>query len=113
MTMGHRALNWDEWIQLDSYFPKYHGIKSAELQKDFAAHVQYVDNAVTRQACHETYEEIAPWLVRRYPKLFEMSNGFVTNLMTGDRFPYPAGKCNRAAPAKRETNMDTNLLTRA
>jgi hypothetical protein len=32
--------------------------------------VRYVDNAVTRHACFEVYEEHAKYLVQRYPKIF-------------------------------------------
>ncbi|GLI72179.1 hypothetical protein PoHVEF18_000349 [Penicillium ochrochloron] len=37
--MGIRKLSWDNWIEMDSYFLRYHAMKVSELKKDFNAHV--------------------------------------------------------------------------
>ncbi|KAF4238814.1 hypothetical protein CNMCM6805_006190 [Aspergillus fumigatiaffinis] len=55
---------------MDSYFMRCHEVKKAEVEKDLDGHVRYVDNAVTRHACFEVYEEHAKYLVQRYPKIF-------------------------------------------
>jgi hypothetical protein len=60
----------DIWIEMDSYFMRCHEVKKAEVEKDLDGHVRYVDNAVTRHACFEVYEEHAKYLVQRYPKIF-------------------------------------------
>ena len=67
VTMGIRKLNWDNWIEMDSYFLRYHDIKAAELKTNFKEHVKYVDNAVTRDACFELNEELVRHLTHRYP----------------------------------------------
>ena len=92
VTMGIRKMDWNEWIQMDSYFLKYHELKESELKKDLPAHVQYVDNTVTRDACFELYEELAQFLIHRYPSIFQLDNGFLENAITGERFPFPARK---------------------
>ncbi|KAF5003629.1 hypothetical protein FDECE_9835 [Fusarium decemcellulare] len=90
VTMGIRKLDWDNWIEMDSNFLPYHDIKVSELEKDLAAHVQYVDNAVTRDACFEVLEELSTFLTARYPKMFQLQGGFLHNTVTGEKFKYPA-----------------------
>ena len=57
VTMGIRKLDWNNWIEMDSNFMWFHDTKVSELEKDIDAHVQYVDNAVTRDACFEVLED--------------------------------------------------------
>ncbi|KAJ5124921.1 Protein of unknown function DUF3445 [Penicillium bovifimosum] len=89
VTMGIRKLNWDNWIEMDSYFPRYHDLKAAELKKEFKEHIKYVDNAVTRDACFELNEELVRHLTHRYPKIYKLEDGKVHNSLTGEAFPYP------------------------
>lgn len=92
VTMGIRKLDWDNWIEMDSNFLRYHDLKVSELEKDLGAHVQYVDNAVTRDACFEVLEELITYLTRRYPKVFQLNDGTLRNTLTGEKFNYPAGQ---------------------
>lgn len=90
VTMGIRRLGWNDWIQLDSDYFRYHDLKKSELTKDLAAHVQYVDNAVTRDACFELLEELTAYLTARYPSMFQLTGGILKNTATGEEFQYPA-----------------------
>ncbi|KAM5378659.1 hypothetical protein ACJZ2D_004458 [Fusarium nematophilum] len=90
VTMGIRKLDWDSWIEMDSNFLRYHDLKVSELEKDLPAHVQYVDNDVTRDACFEVLEELTAYLTARYPKIFQLSGGVLRNTLTGESFDYPA-----------------------
>ncbi|KAH6869130.1 hypothetical protein B0T10DRAFT_611650 [Thelonectria olida] len=90
VTMGIRKLDWNHWIEMDSNFPRYHDLKVSELEKDLGAHVQYVDNAVTRDACFEVLEELTKYLTGRYPKIFQLEDNTLQNTLTGERFSYPA-----------------------
>jgi hypothetical protein len=90
--MGIRKLDWNEWIEMDSNFIKYHDTKVSELRKDMSAHVQYVDNAVTRDACFETLEELVRYLTHRYPKIFKLNGNMLQNLLTEESFDYPPCK---------------------
>ncbi|KAI9375789.1 hypothetical protein BJX61DRAFT_539520 [Aspergillus egyptiacus] len=90
ITMGIRRMDWDNWIEMDSYFLRYHDTKASELKKDFDAHVKYVDNAVTKNACFEVYEELVTYLTHRYPKIFRLEAGTVHNALTGEQFRFPA-----------------------
>lgn len=33
VTMGLRAMKWDEWIELDNRFLEWHGIKAKRIQE--------------------------------------------------------------------------------
>lgn len=104
VTMGIRKLNWDNWIEMDSYFLRYHDMKAAELKKDFKEHVKYVDNAVTRDACFELNEELVRHLTHRYPKIYRLEEGKVHNSLTGEAFPFPAGKLILSIPAMKHSS---------
>lgn len=90
ITMGIRRVDWNNWIEMDSYFLRYHDIKASELKKDFNEHVKYVDNEVTKDACFEVYEELATFLTHRYPKIFQRKENIIHNTLTTEDFPYPA-----------------------
>ncbi|KAF4985800.1 hypothetical protein FGRMN_11092 [Fusarium graminum] len=96
VTMGIRKLDWNNWIEMDSNFLWYHDTKVSELEKDINAHVQYVDNAVTRDACFEVLEELTVYLTARYPKIFQLSDGILHNTLTGEAFTYPASNPQEA-----------------
>lgn len=89
--MGIRKLDWNNWIELDSNYVRYHDLKVSELEKDIDAHVQYVDDAVTRDACFEMLEELTQYLTHRYPRVFQLSNGTLQNTVTGEKLRFPAG----------------------
>ncbi|KAM0218076.1 hypothetical protein ACHAQD_007012 [Fusarium lateritium] len=96
VTMGIRKLDWNNWIEMDSNFLWYHDLKVSELEKDIDAHVQYVDNAVTRDACFEVLEELTAYLTARYPKIFQLSDGILRNTLTDEAFNYPASNPKEA-----------------
>lgn len=96
--MGIRKLGWDNWIEMDSYFLRYHDMKAAELKKEFNEHVKYVDNAATRDACFELNEELVRYLVHRYPKIYRLEGDKVHNSLTGEKFAFPAGRLNPFSP---------------
>ncbi|EKG14212.1 hypothetical protein MPH_08587 [Macrophomina phaseolina MS6] len=85
--MGIRKLDWSAWIELDANYLRYHATKCAELAKDVGAHVQYRDDAVVRDACREALQELAAFLVARYPGVFAWEDGgCVRNKATGEVF---------------------------
>lgn len=98
ITMGIRKLGWDNWIEMDSYFLRYHDMKAAELRKDFNEHVKYVDNEATRDACFELNEELVRYLTHRYPNVYRLEGGKVHNSLTSESFAFPAGMINTSGP---------------
>jgi hypothetical protein len=89
ITMGIRRLDWNHWIEMDSNFLSYHDLKMVELNKDLASHVKYVDNETTRAGCFEVLEELTRFLTHRYPTVFQLKDGRIWNLITGEKFQYP------------------------
>jgi hypothetical protein len=96
--MGIRKLDWNDWIEMDSNFLRYHDLKASELKKDFASHVKYLDNPVVRDACFEVYEELNEYLIHRYPKVFQNNGKSLRNTLTGEQHPYPASKRHLSTP---------------
>jgi hypothetical protein len=90
VTMGIRKMDWNRWIEMDSNFLRYHDLKVAEIEQDCEAHIRYVDNAVTRDACFEMLEELAQYLSNRYPGIFKLDQDAISNRVTGEVFQYPA-----------------------
>ncbi|KAJ0420509.1 hypothetical protein BJY00DRAFT_312931 [Aspergillus carlsbadensis] len=88
--MGIRKLDWNNWIEMDSYFLRYHDLKASELKKDFDGHVKYVDRPSTKDACFELYEELARYLTHRYPRIFSLKDGVLRNSLAKEEFQYPA-----------------------
>ncbi|KAK3179131.1 hypothetical protein K4F52_009377 [Lecanicillium sp. MT-2017a] len=87
--MGIRKLDWNDWIQMDSNFQRYHDLKTSELKKDLSAHIQYVDDRVTRDACFEVLEELVRYLPHRYPGVFRHQGSLVENVITKETFALP------------------------
>lgn len=92
MTMGIRKLKWDDWIEMDSNFLRYHDLKAKELSKDLDAHVKYLDTPQVRDACFEVFEELTSYLTRRYPQIYKLDGTKLHNYATGEQFTYPAGE---------------------
>ncbi|KAH6969237.1 hypothetical protein DER45DRAFT_497425 [Fusarium avenaceum] len=110
VTMGIRKLDWNNWIEMDSNFLWYHELKVSELDKDIDAHVQYVDNAVTRDACFEVLEELTAYLTARYPKIFQLNNGILRNTLTGEAFEYPASNPKEAMASAAKLVQDDLVI---
>ncbi|KAF2850214.1 hypothetical protein T440DRAFT_468575 [Plenodomus tracheiphilus IPT5] len=96
VTMGIRAMDWNEWIEMDSNFVPYHEAKVAELKKDVDSRVQYVENDVTQLACFEVLDELTQYLTHRYPDVFQLQQGHIHNTVTGERFAYPVASPKEA-----------------
>jgi hypothetical protein len=88
--MGIRKMSWDEWIEMDSNFIRYHDAKVVELEKDVKSRVNYVDNEPTRMACFEVLEELTQYLTHRYPEVFQLHGNTLSNTVTREKFQYPA-----------------------
>ncbi|KAI5461867.1 hypothetical protein BGZ63DRAFT_424721 [Mariannaea sp. PMI_226] len=110
VTMGIRKLDWDNWIEMDCNYLRYHDLKVSELEKDLSAHVKYVDNAVTRDACFEVLEELTAYLTARYPKIFQIRDGILHNTLTKEKFNYPATTPTQAMTTAAKLVQDDLLI---
>jgi alpha-1,2-mannosyltransferase len=85
ITMGLRSMHWDDWIELDNEFLKYHSIKASRIAKRGAKCCKTAPEA--RDAAIELLEELCAYLPERYPSLFQgLGRGRrgVRNLATGE-----------------------------
>jgi len=84
-TMGLRSMHWDDWIELDNEFHKFHSIKAARIAERGAKCCKTAPEA--RNAAIELLEELCAYLPQRYPSLFqglERGRAGVKNLATGE-----------------------------
>jgi len=86
ITMGIRTLDWNQWIEMDRNFIRYHDAKCEQLGRNVDAHVKYVDDPVTVMACYEVLDELVRYLTGRYPTVFEMQGGRLANKATKEIF---------------------------
>ena len=70
ITMGISRLDWNDWIELDNQWTRYHQQKLSRLS-DEGASVRCQTTPEAYDAALETMELLAEYLVHRYPSLFE------------------------------------------
>jgi alpha-1,2-mannosyltransferase len=77
ITMGLRTMNWDEWIELDNQYPKFHADKKRRIEEPSP---QVFDGAV------ELLEELCGYLPERYPSIFRKTEHGMVNLFADETF---------------------------
>ncbi|EPS25306.1 hypothetical protein PDE_00239 [Penicillium oxalicum 114-2] len=84
VTMGLRSMKWDEWIELDNHYLKYHADKKRRIEergeKCFGTAPEAMDGAI------ELLEELCEYLPERYPTMFQKTTTGITNTLTGEIF---------------------------
>ncbi|KAK9468008.1 hypothetical protein V1512DRAFT_222922 [Lipomyces arxii] len=84
VTMGIRSMDFDDWIELDNEWPKYHDRKCARLAERKEELVMTSPDAM--DAAFELLEEFRNWLPARYPTLFKKTDVGLDNIYTGESF---------------------------
>ncbi|OWP03569.1 hypothetical protein B2J93_7587 [Marssonina coronariae] len=84
ITMGLRNMNWDEWIELDNQYLKYHADKAKRIVER-GSKCSYTDPAAFDGAV-ELLEELTGYLPERYPSLYRKTPVGMDNLVTGESF---------------------------
>ncbi|KAM0283078.1 hypothetical protein ACHAQH_002681 [Verticillium albo-atrum] len=84
VTMGLRTLQFDDWIELDNQFPKFHADKAARLRERQEKCVYTDPDALP--AAIELLEELVRYLPFRYPSLFKRTAVGIDNLWSGESF---------------------------
>ncbi|KAL2754203.1 hypothetical protein ACRALDRAFT_2124959, partial [Sodiomyces alcalophilus JCM 7366] len=83
--MGLRAIHHDDWIELDSQFPKFHAEKARRIIDRGEKCTMTAPEAYP--AAVELLEELARYLPDRYPTLFRRTEtGLLVNLWSGESF---------------------------
>jgi len=84
VTMGLRSMGWDEWIELDNHYPKYHARKAERIAQRGSrcckTAPEVYDGAV------ELVEELCSYLPQRYPSLYKKTDVGMDNLWSGESF---------------------------
>ncbi|KAI9809463.1 MAG: hypothetical protein M1827_006843 [Pycnora praestabilis] len=84
ITMGLRTMKWDEWIELDNHYPKYHADKAKRIQDRGPKCCKTAPEAFNGAV--ELLEEFCDYLPQRYPSLYQKTEVGMENLLTGERF---------------------------
>ncbi|KAL9027358.1 MAG: hypothetical protein Q9196_004102 [Gyalolechia fulgens] len=84
ITMGLRTMQWDEWIELDKHYLRFHMDKKRRIeergQKCCRTAPEAYDGAI------ELLEELCDYLPQRYPSLFRSTPTGIHNLLTDETF---------------------------
>ncbi|PYH28616.1 dolichyl-P-Man:Man(6)GlcNAc(2)-PP-dolichol alpha-1,2-mannosyltransferase [Aspergillus neoniger CBS 115656] len=84
VTMGLRSMKWDEWIELDNHYLKYHADKARRIAERGDKCCKTAPEAW--DAAIELLEELTSYLPERYPTMFQRTPTGLTNLITHETF---------------------------
>lgn len=84
VTMGLRSARFEDWIQLDSHYPRFHADKARRIAERGARCCRTAPEALP--AAVELLEELAAYLPARYPSLYRRTPVGLDNLWSGERF---------------------------
>ncbi|KAL4876260.1 hypothetical protein BJY04DRAFT_231730 [Aspergillus karnatakaensis] len=84
ITMGLRSMKWDEWIELDNHYLRYHTDKARRIAERGEKCCYTAPEAYP--AAIELLEELVSYLPQRYPTLFKPTPTGIHNLLTNETF---------------------------
>ncbi|KAK2738345.1 mannosyltransferase [Myotisia sp. PD_48] len=84
ITMGLRSMKWDEWIELDNHYLRYHSDKVRRIKERALKCCRVAPEAV--DATIELLDELRSYLPMRYPSLFRRTPTGIDNLLTNESF---------------------------
>ncbi|KAK4225288.1 hypothetical protein QBC38DRAFT_445655 [Podospora fimiseda] len=84
VTMGLRRIQHEDWIELDSDYPKYHSKKAERIASRGSKCCKTAPEAYP--AALELLEELAEYLPRRYSTLYQKTDRGLKNLWSGEDF---------------------------
>ncbi|KAL2056379.1 hypothetical protein ABVK25_003402 [Lepraria finkii] len=84
ITMGLRTMQWDDWIELDNHYLKFHEDKKCRIEERGATHCRTAPEAM--DGAIELLEELCDYLPQRYPTLFRKTPVGIDNIVTGECF---------------------------
>ncbi|KAK4653345.1 hypothetical protein QC762_512460 [Podospora pseudocomata] len=93
VTMGLRKAQYEDWIELDNQFPKYHAEKQKRIalrgDKSCKTHPEAYPAAM------ELLQEFREYLPARYPSLYQKTEKGVKNLWSGEDFDFEGDEQGR------------------
>ncbi|KAE8355005.1 hypothetical protein BDV28DRAFT_63773 [Aspergillus coremiiformis] len=84
ITMGLRRMKWDEWIELDNHYLRYHDDKARRIKERGTRCSRTAPEAM--DAAMELLEELTAYLPERYPSMFCKTATGITNTITQETF---------------------------
>ncbi|MCJ1257008.1 mannosyltransferase [Lignoscripta atroalba] len=84
ITMGLRTMKWDEWIELDNHYSKFHADKARRIQQRGSKCCKTAPEAF--DGAVELLEEFCDYLPQRYPSLYQKTLVGMDNILTGESF---------------------------
>ena len=86
VTMGLRSMHWDEWIELDNHYPRFHEDKRSRIAERGPKCCQTDPDSRVFDGAIELLEELSAYLSERYPSMFTKTDVGVDNTLTGESF---------------------------
>ena len=84
--MGLRNMHWDEWIELDNHYLRYHADKARRIHER-GSKCSYTDPSPrVFDGAVELLEELASYLPERYPSIFSRTPNGIDNTLTNEHF---------------------------
>jgi hypothetical protein len=81
-TMGLRSVKWDDWIELDNHYPRFHADKARRIAERGAKCCRTAPEA--HAAARELLDEFRAYLPDRYPTLYQRTDKGIRNLWSGE-----------------------------
>jgi len=86
ITMGLRNMNWDDWIELDNHYFRFHADKAQRIIER-GTKCSYTDSdPKVYDGAIELLEELCSYLPQRYPTLYKATPVGMDNLLTDETF---------------------------
>jgi len=79
-------MDWDEWIELDNEYPRYHADKARRITERGNKCCRTDSDPRVFDGAVELLEELADYLPQRYPSLFTATEHGLRNLFSGEVF---------------------------
>ncbi|KAJ4346549.1 uncharacterized protein N0V89_010480 [Didymosphaeria variabile] len=84
ITLGLRNMKWDEWIELDNHYMRYHADKARRIAERGSKCCHTAPEAF--DGAIELLEELCDYLPQRYPSLYRKTDVGIDNIVTGESF---------------------------
>lgn len=86
VTMGLRTMNWDEWIELDNQYLRYHADKNRRIKERGHKCCMIDPDPRVYDGALELAEELVSYLPQRYPSMFKKTDVGMDNIVTNEVF---------------------------
>ncbi|KEQ81919.1 hypothetical protein M438DRAFT_407571 [Aureobasidium pullulans EXF-150] len=86
ITMGLRTMNWDEWIELDNHYPRFHADKKRRIEERGSKCFHTDPSPQVFDGAVELLEELCGYLPERYPSMFRKTEHGMINLFANEIF---------------------------